>query len=93
MGLHHSTGRGSHPSQQTHTAKQALLMICDGDENQVYLSSDDSVENKGKGSDDEEIADDVCRLLGQTAPAHRESDDSDGSVEQANADLEHSERL
>ena len=47
-------------------------MIWDGDDNQ-----NDSLSDDGKGSDDEEIADDVHQLLGQTAPAQRESDDSD----------------
>ena len=39
-----------------------------------YLN--DSLEHSRKGSDDEEIADDVRQLLGQTAPAGRESGDS-----------------
>ena len=34
------------------------------------------MEHNGKGSDDQEIADDVRQLLGQTAPARRESGNS-----------------
>ena len=47
-------------------------MICNGDDYQVNLLSDDSLEHKGKGSDDEETANNVRQLLGQTAPAQRE---------------------
>ena len=49
------------------------------------------MEHSGKGSDDEEIADDVRQLLGQTAPAQRGSDDWDSSAERASMDFEHSD--
>ena len=68
-------------------------MIWDGDDSRNDILSDDSLEHDGKGSSDEEIADDVCHLLGQNVPAQRESDDSDSSAEQASVDFEHSERL
>ena len=55
--------------------------------------TDESLEHDGKGSKDEEIANDVRQLLGQTVPAQRESDDLDSSAKQASADFEHSERL
>ena len=64
-----STSRGSGPSQQTYTAEQAQQMIWDGDDSRNDILSDDSLEHNGKGSDDEESADDVRQLLGQTAPA------------------------
>ena len=87
-----STSRCSRPSQQTCTAEQALQTIRDGDDNQDILS-DGSLEHDGEGSDDEETADDVRQLLGQTAPARRESEVSHSSAEQARVDFEHSERL
>ena len=59
-----STSRGSGPCQQTSTAEQALQMIGDEDDNQDDLLSEDSLEHDGKGSDDEEIADNVPQLLG-----------------------------
>ena len=51
-------------------------MIWDGDDSQNDILSDDSLEHNDRGSDDEEIADDVHQLLGQTAIARRESGDS-----------------
>ena len=50
-------------------------MIWDGDDSRNDILSDDSLEHNGKGSDDEEIADNVHQLLGQTAPARREPGD------------------
>ena len=89
-----STSRGSGPSQQTYTAEQALQMIWDRDDSQDDLLSDDSLEHDGKGSDDEEIADDVCQLLVRL-PQHKgnQSPDSDSSAERASVDFECSERL
>ena len=51
-------------------------MICDGDDSWNDILSDDSLEHKGKGSNDKEIVNDVRQLLGQTVPARRESGDS-----------------
>ena len=50
------------------------------------------MEHAGKGSNDEEIANDIRQQLGQTATAQRESDDSDSSAERASVDFEHSDR-
>ena len=46
-------------------------MIWHGDDSQNDILSDDSLEHNVKGIYDEEIADDVRQLLGQTAPARR----------------------
>ena len=54
-----STRRDSDPRQQTYTAEQALQIIYDVDDNRNDILSDDSLAHRGKGSDDEEIANDV----------------------------------
>ena len=67
-------------------------MIWDGDDSRNDILSDDSLEHNGN---DKEIANNVCQLLGQTAPAQREWGDSYlySSAERASVDFEHSARI